>query len=97
MSQHLESLVRQRTKQMTEKHCRNNENMSQQKMSRVLEETLDLCCNIEMIVVINQRAYLRRNVATKVGKSSQKFVAIIGFMSRKNLLRSIVHGKERMW
>ena len=35
-------------------------------------------------------------VTIKASKSSQKFIAIIVFMSRQNLSRSIVHGKERM-
>ena len=35
-------------------------------------------------------------VSTKESRSSQKFVAIIVFKSRKNLPRSAVHGKERM-
>ena len=40
--------MRQRTKQMVEKHCRNNKNMSRQKVSKNHEETLDLCHDIQI-------------------------------------------------
>ena len=69
---------------MEVEHCHNNGIVSQQKMSLNLEETLELCRDIAKFVV------------TKAGKSSQKFVVIIVFMSRQNLQRSAVHGKERM-
>ena len=76
--------------------------MSRQKMTRV-EETLDLCGNIEMIVATKSKGRLEKEcrgiekfVTTKVGKSSQKFVVIIVFMWRQNLPRSTVHGKERI-
>ena len=43
-------------------------------MRIIYEETLEECCDIESIVMTKQRVEGRRNVATKAGKGSQKFV-----------------------
>ena len=84
LSGYLTTLSRQRTRKMAVEHCCDNRTMSQKKMRKNPDETLELCRDITKFV------------ATKAGKSSQKFVAIIVFMSRQNLPRSAVRGKERM-
>ena len=88
---------------MIEEHCRDNGIMSQQKMSRNLEETLELCHNISIDYCDKTKGRMKKEccdiakfVTTKAGKSLQKFVAIIVFMLRQNLSRSVVYGKDRM-
>ena len=77
--------------------------MLQQKMSRNPEETLELCCDISIDCRNKTKGGIKKEcrdiakfVVTKASRSSQKFVAIIVFMSLQNLPRSAVHGKERM-
>ena len=77
--------------------------MSQQKMSRNYEETLEECRNISIDYRDKKKGIMKKEyrdfakfVVTKSGKSSQNFVSIIVFLSRQNLPRSTIHGKERM-
>ena len=77
--------------------------MLRQKMSKNPEETLELChdisidcCNKTKDIMKKECYDIANFVMTKASMSSQNFVSIIVFMSRKNLPRSIVHGKERM-
>ena len=78
-------------------------NMSQQKMSRNPEKTLELCRYRSIDCRDKTKGRMKKEcldiakfVEKKARRSSQKFVVIIVFMSCQNLPRSAVHGKERM-
>ena len=88
---------------METEHCCDNGTMSLQKMSRNPEETLEECRDISIDCrdktkgrMKNKCSDIAKFVATKAGKSSQKFVTIIVFMLRQNFPRSAVHDNERM-
>ena len=62
---------------MAAKHCRNNENMSRQKINRNHEETLYLCCDIQIPCRDTMKGRVKKEchdiakiVATQVDQSS---------------------------
>ena len=84
-------------------HYHDNGTMSRQKISINPEETLKECRDISIDCCNKTKGRMKKEcrdiakfVTTKARKSSQKFFAIIVFMSRQNLPRSAIHGKERM-